>query len=394
MNIKKIAIVFYIVGTITFSSGSFLEVKNEASLISAKKQYNNLFIDNSPKSYLTINEINTVKEKINTISDYNKKAKNTMLEDLKQLEIYITIKNEILNNYDEGELVTDLQQTNLDSYQASINKLNKKYKKELEEYLKDITNQKRLINDVKMRIQNLYTDEALTNPKTNISTEEINNIKKELKDIKQKDFIEKHSQILDSLTETINNSWVILDVPYISQNKNKVLNGCEAATLLMGLQYKGFLKETNLYDFSTNMPKSATNNAYEGFTHDIYGIEPSNVPHWIAPNALSQYGREASGNSNIMDGTGMSLDALDKELDNNNPVVIYVTSKFANPSTVKEGVAVNLHVMLLTGYNKMSGEHILVDPWTHEDGRTKWTIDKQRLEYIYNSIGKKNVIIK
>lgn len=394
MNIKKIAIVFYIVGTITFSSGSFLEVKNEASLLAARKQYNNLFINKSPKSYLTVNEINMVKEKVNTISDYNKKAKKEMLADLNQLEIYITVKNAILNNYDGDELITDLNNTNFDDYQNNINKLNEKYKKELEAYLKDITNQKRLIDDVKKRIQNLYTDETLTNPKTNISTEEINNIKKELTEIKQKDFKETNIAILDNLSTTINNSWVILDVPYISQNKNKVLNGCEAASLLMGLQYKGYLKETNLYDFSTNMPKSSTNNAYEGFTHDIYGIEPSNVPHWIAPNALSQYGRDASGNANIMDGTGMSLDALDRELDKNNPVVIYVTSKFANPSAVKEGIATNLHVMLLTGYNKISGEHILVDPWTHEDGRTKWTIDKERLEYIYNSVGKKNVIIK
>ena len=45
-------------------------------------------------------------------------------------------------------------------------------------------------------------------------------------------------------------AWTILDVPYISQNKNNVLNGCEVASLLMGLQYKGYLRNMDLKTYA------------------------------------------------------------------------------------------------------------------------------------------------
>ena len=46
---------------------------------------------------------------------------------------------------------------------------------------------------------------------------------------------------------------------------------------------------------------------FSGFTYDIYGIQPTNVPHWIAPEPLAQYGRTSSGNNGVVDGTGRSL---------------------------------------------------------------------------------------
>ena len=105
-------------------------------------------------------------------------------------------------------------------------------------------------------------------------------------------------------------------------------------------------------------------------------------------------GRNSSGNPNVIDGTGMSLEQLDRELDYGNPVVIYATAKFKTPKAVVEGAPKNLHVMLLTGYNKITKQHLITDPWTYDDGRTSWTLEKNELESIYDAVGRKNVIIR
>jgi len=192
--------------------------------------------------------------------------------------------------------------------------------------------------------------------------------------------------------EKIKKAWVILDVPYISQNNNNVLNGCETASLLMALQYKGYLQNMTLQEYAQNIPKSTDPN--KGFTYDIFGIYPTNVPHWIAPSPLAEYGRITSGNQNVIDITGYSVKQLDNEILAGNPVVIYATSKFTTPKEVIEGAPKNIHVLLLTGYNKITGEQLITDPWTHSDGKTTWTISKEKLETIYNAVGKKSVVIR
>ena len=162
----------------------------------------------------------------------------------------------------------------------------------------------------------------------------------------------------------------------------------------MGLQYKGYLKDMTLQQYVIDMPKSATNNPNEGFTHDIYTLQPNNVPHWIAPAPLADFGRKSSGNNNIIDGTGKTLRELDFEILNGNPVIIYATAKFKEPKEWIEGAPKNIHVMLLTGYNKITGEQIITDPWTQDDGKTTWTVKKEILEKSYNAVGQKSIIIQ
>ena len=159
----------------------------------------------------------------------------------------------------------------------------------------------------------------------------------------------------------------------------------------MGLQYKGYLKDTTLATFAENMPKST--DPFKGFTYDIYTLEPTDVPHWIAPAPLAAYGISSSGDTNIRDATGSSLDDLDKEVANNNPVVIYLTGNFKTPKAYIEGAPKNVHVLLLTGYNSITGDQIIIDPWTHTDGTTRWVLTKTLVESIYNSTDKRAVVI-
>ena len=50
--------------------------------------------------------------------------------------------------------------------------------------------------------------------------------------------------------------------------------------------------------------------------------------------------------------------------------------------------------MLLTGYNSITKEQIITDPWTHDDGTTRWYISKEKVEKIYNATGMRSVVIK
>ena len=159
----------------------------------------------------------------------------------------------------------------------------------------------------------------------------------------------------------------------------------------MGLQYKGYLQGIDLATYASNMPKST--DPFQGFTYDIFGLAPTNVPHWIAPSPLAQYGRSSSGNNGVIDATGKSLDELDSQIQAGNPVVIYLTGKLKSPKAYIENAPKNIHVLLLTGYNAITKEQIITDPWTHDDGRTKWQVSKETVEKIYNATGKRAVII-
>ena len=186
-------------------------------------------------------------------------------------------------------------------------------------------------------------------------------------------------------------AWKILSVPYHSQSLQKIYNGCEAASLLMALQYKGYLKDVNLAKYAEMMPKSDDYNT--GFVGSIYDLEPKTYVHWIAPGALAKFGRESSG-ANVVDVSGASLEALDKEVAAGNPVVIYVTFLFNPLKEWLNGAPKNLHVVLLTGYNSVSGTQRLTDPWTQGDGGRTWDVSRQELEAIYNAVGKRAVVVR
>ncbi|MDE5888783.1 MAG: C39 family peptidase [Bacilli bacterium] len=260
----------------------------------------------------------------------------------------------------------------------------------------------------------MFSDSKLTKVKNNVTRNKYNNVKKLVDKLPQKDlkkeYIEALNKVLKEIEEKeeiarkeaeekakreaeIEAAWVKLDVPYISQNKNKIYNGCEAASLLMGLQYKGYLKETSLKSFADDMPKSE-DDPHEGFVRDIYDFEPRDVPHWIAPDALAKYGRSASGNSKVVDITGTGVEGLKKELDNGNPVVIYATGgNFDDPVNWIEEVPKNVHVMLLVGYNSKSNQMLINDPWT-KTATGQVYVSESRFTTIYNKIGKKAVVIR
>ena len=385
---KIIILTFFIFGLISISTGLIIN-QDELYYKSILKEYTKLVESNTT----SIDKLNNMKKKIKRVSNIDNRT--LLIEDLNNYEEYIKYKNKIDNYYKENIIDPNISNETILELKEEYNKLPKKYKKDLKNILNDIIKQKDNIESFITQYNNLYENDY---PKENITKDTINNLRNKLNSIPQKDFNKEYTEKLNNIEKIINkrieDSWVKLNVPYISQNKNNILNGCEAACMLMALQYKGYLKDMTLAEYVKLMPLSPDTDAEKGFTHDMYGLDPLSVPHWIAPEPLKKFGIDTSGNQNIINGTGKTIDELDRELDNGNPVIIYLIAKFNPPKEVVEGVPRNLHVMLLTGYNKMTGEHYIVDPWTHDDGRTSWTVSKELLTEKYELLSRRNVIVR
>lgn len=365
--------------------------------------YKNLFSGNkqTPREDLTTKDISVVKKEIEKISypDEKEKLKNEIVK----LNKYVVLRDKV-NSYFVVDTVKSTTTVDiLYSLKKENSGLSKKYQKLLKSKLENMETQINYINDLKTSVSYLFVDNTYQQVKDDITREMYNSVLLKQNYLKQQDIIAEQKVYLDRVNNELSRreeeaekkkiqaAWKILDVPYISQNNNGVLNGCEVASLLMGLQYKGYLRNMDLATYAANVPKSS--DPFSGFTYDIYGLEPTNVPHWIAPAPLAQYGRSSSSNNGVIDGTGRSLDELDAQIQSGNPVVIYLTAKFNTPKNFIENAPKNIHVLLLTGYNSITGEQIITDPWTHTDGRTKWIVSKQKVESIYNATGRRNVII-
>ena len=385
---KIIILTFFIIGLVCISTGLIIN-QDEIYYKNVLKEYTKLIETNTS----SINKLNKINKRIKRISNLDNR--NLLIEDLNNYKKYIKYKEKIEHYYNGNSINSNITNNDINNLKNDYNKLSKRYKKELKETLNNIIKQKNNIENLKKEFNNLYENDYL---KESITKNEIKKLRNKINKIPQKDIYKEYTEKLNSIEKIIDQrielAWVKLNVPYISQNKNNILNGCEAACMLMALQYKGYLKDMTLPEYVKLMPLSPDNDAEKGFTHDMYGLDPLSVPHWIAPEPLKKFGIDTTSNQNIINGTGMTIDELDRELDNGNPVIIYLIAKFNPPKEVVEGVPRNLHVMLLTGYNKMTGEHYIIDPWTHDDGRTSWTVSKELITEKYELLSRRNVIVR
>lgn len=137
------------------------------------------------------------------------------------------------------------------------------------------------------------------------------------------------------------------------------------------------------------MPKD-TNNPYAAFAGSPYDIIDG-VFQSIFPAPLTAFGQTYS--SNVANATGYSTTQLKQELDNGNPVVVYVTLKFARPvwatydmgSAGHVNIVDNMHVMTLIGYNKNTGSYYVADP-DSKSSNDKYWVGQGAFETAYNAL--------
>lgn len=157
----------------------------------------------------------------------------------------------------------------------------------------------------------------------------------------------------------------------------------------MSMKYKGYGGGISFSSFANNMPKSDTD-PNQGFYLSMTSLEPRDEAHWIAPAPLASYG-VASGGS-VANVSGWSLDQLDNEVKNGNPVIIYLTFGFNNPKEYSKGVPRNLHVLVLSGFNSYTGEQKFYDPWPVNGNNP--SLSKARTEQLYNASGRRALVVR
>jgi uncharacterized protein YvpB len=365
-----------------------------------------LFTDYVINDNVTSDEVNNCRDKLLKVDDKEKTV--NIVNDCDMAVKYFDLDSEVNNYYNNDIVISNVTIDNINELKEKNELIgNDIYKDKISNRINDIENNYNEIVAVKNSIYSLYSDYDNRVVRDNVTRNDYQEVLNLYNNLKQDDLINEYKDSLDNVINTIrsrereearkrqeaiNNSWVKLNVGYISQNENEVYNGCEAAALLMALHYKGYLSGTGLREYAEDMPKSDDPNT--GFYLDIWGLDPTDVSHWIAPEALKNFGISSSGDSNIINATGYSFSQLTQEIVNGNPVLIYMTSQFRAPYNWSNGAPVNLHVQLLTGYNTMTGEVIIVDPWKYKSRSSYWTLSKATAESIYNQVGKRAVIVR
>ncbi|WP_201736563.1 C39 family peptidase [Bifidobacterium xylocopae] len=170
-----------------------------------------------------------------------------------------------------------------------------------------------------------------------------------------------------------------LNVPNYNQYAAGAPSGCEGASLLQALQYKGRLGGWSLRQFLDTMPHSSNGGPNNGFVGPPYTESP-NVYSAIYPGPLASWGQAYGNVSNI---TGSSMDALINEVRAGNPVVTWVTINFqtARWGMWSFGAAVNNnHAVTLDGYNIPGGQVHVSDPISGS-----YWLSRSTFETIYNA---------
>lgn len=340
--------------------------------------------------------------------------KEDMLAKLEVLRSFLPVRDAVLEVFDDEVMKSDTTSEKIAELKEKVSKLVDGQKMALAKRIEMLETQRAAIDELQVAVTSLYTDAGRKTLRTNITQAQYDVVaamwealpQEDVKDAEQP-YLEKAKVELDRRAAeearkaaeerrkreaAIAAAWKTLNVPYISQNGQAIFNGCEAAALLMGLQYKGYLGGMTLRQYVEMMPKSE-DDPNQGFVGSVYDLEPKTLVHWIAPAPLAKFGRETSG-ANVQDVTGSSLDQLKNEVLSGNPVVIYLTFQYNPPKEWLNGAPKNLHVMLLTGYNSLTDEFQTTDPWTGTGGKSKYTLPRVQIESLFNRTGKRAVVVR
>ena len=151
----------------------------------------------------------------------------------------------------------------------------------------------------------------------------------------------------------------VLGVSFISQEAAGAPEGCEAASALEALHYKGHASGMSLASFLRTMPIASNGNPYQEFGGTPYAVVDG-VYQSIFPSAFTPWVAGFGGGSNI---SGSSLDGIISQIAAENPVVAWVTLNYQGPQWHHydwgSGID-NAHVVTVDGYN---GDSLhIVDP--------------------------------
>lgn len=181
----------------------------------------------------------------------------------------------------------------------------------------------------------------------------------------QKDTRAKQTSTTQSSTKEKKKSRILLDVPIISQ-KPELENGCEVTSLAMLLQYAGI--DTNKMTLAQQIKKDETilvrnedgniktwGDPNDGFVGDITGKKEGFA---VYPKPMLELMEQYLPGRSI-DLSKQSFESLLKSIDQERPVIVWVTMRFKRPKAYTEWenngnkikATFDEHAVLLVGYD-------------------------------------------
>lgn len=338
-----------------------------------------------------------------------------VIEKVGQASDYINWNKTADSFLDEnGVLKESVSEQDIADLSKKMNELESSFKELVTEKMNQIRTSYDKIVDVKNLVTSLFTTEDRSTVRPDIVRNDYDIVRAQIDELKQENLkaeliaeidrtlpvIEEKERIAREKAEAerrareeeqrkIAASWHRLNLPrYINQFDAGYLNGCEAASVLMAASYKGRMTGHSLASFANTIP--ITDNPNTGFYKSMTEARNGGEAHWIAPAPLAKYANAQGAGS--VNATGSTLDQLDAEVANGNPVIIYLTYRYANPLAYHNGVPDNLHVVVLAGYNSYTGQQVFYDPAPVSG--TIVTLSKSRTEYLYNASGRRAVVVR
>ena len=49
---------------------------------------------------------------------------------------------------------------------------------------------------------------------------------------------------------------------------------------------------------------------------------------------------------------------------------------------------------MITGYNSITNEYVITDPYTRTNGKYEFVVGEQKLRELYNNVGKKAIVVR
>lgn len=364
---------------------------NKKNLIAAKQEIATLFQDKKqtmPIAEVSEATLNKVDKKVQKVAD--KKQYKKLDEKLKSVKEYVKARDLIRSYFDKDVLKVKTTEAQIKQAEEKLNKLIESYRPVLLPLYEQANNQYQGIINARNAVRSLFDDDELTAVSGSIGRNEYQAAIDILNSLPQKQILKQYQPNLDNVNAVITQreeeaalasqsaserarieaqraadenarlaafNVILKGIPYYNQISAGLPNGCECASLLMALHYKGYASGINLNTFADNCPRST--DPHQGFILAMDSYEPLNRVHWIAPDALTAYGSKYGNVANI---SGCSTADLKAEIDAGNPVVIYATYDFAAAKAYDGEVPGNLHVMLLVGYNPKTNTYIISDP--------------------------------
>lgn len=359
---------------------------------SIREQIDALFQDSNHvrfKDDISEDEILNIEEAISKLKDSEEKTQFT--KEFDNISTCFNAYHSVRSLLQEHIIIEGVTQEDLDKMQDLVAKagaLNQAFLKTLEADVLNVMQQFQKIQQAREKVDGLFMEDQTTlrdditlqdlevaqnyikdiknEKEAAILTSRVQNAEEEIQaridaDKQMQQAAEKAAEEAAAAAEAARKSYVVLDVPYISQTANGAPQGCESASLLMALRYKGAATTISYTDFIDQVPVADDPNY--GFVHSQYSNDPTGVPHTIFPAPLAEYGQQYG---NVVNISGASAQQLRSELLNGNPIVLYIVSGFQEPIWIETSYGMdilNMHVLTLIGYNDNLQKYLVNDPY-------------------------------